>query len=119
MLAKQIYEIALDNNPGTPRFHRTCNALVDVNIGTDAAKRDTGAKAAIDPPAIVTAKWASACQFTTAPAWLALSLPTTTRELSVWPRPADPPDSAGLLRARRERQCNRRTAEKGDEIAPF
>jgi hypothetical protein len=37
----------------------------------------------------------------------------------VWPRPADPPDSAGLLRARRERQCNRRTAEKGDEIAPF
>jgi hypothetical protein len=46
MLAKQIYEIALDNNPGTPRFHGTCNALVDVNIGTDAAKRDTGAKAA-------------------------------------------------------------------------
>jgi len=24
------YEIALDNNPGTPRFHGTCNALVDV-----------------------------------------------------------------------------------------
>jgi hypothetical protein len=45
MLAKQIYEIALDNNPGTPRFHGTCNALVNVNIGTDAAKRDTGAKA--------------------------------------------------------------------------
>ena len=46
MLAKQIYEVAPDNNPGTPRFHRTCNALVDVNIGTDAAKRDTGTKAA-------------------------------------------------------------------------
>jgi hypothetical protein len=37
----------------------------------------------------------------------------------VWPPPADPPHPAGLLRARRERQCNRRTAEKGDEIAPF
>jgi hypothetical protein len=36
----------------------------------------------------------------------------------VWPPPADPPHPAGLLRARRERQCNPRTAEKGDEIAP-
>jgi len=53
MLAKQIYEIALDNNPGTPRFHGTCKP----------AQRPP-----IDPPAIVTAKWASACQFTTAPA---------------------------------------------------
>ena len=46
MLAKQIYEIALDNNAGAPCFQRACNPLIDVNIGTDAAKRDTGAKAA-------------------------------------------------------------------------
>src|ERR1700738_397399 len=48
----------------------------------------------IDPPAIVTAKWASACQFTTAPAWATggcaggLSLPdraapNLARELSM------------------------------------
>jgi hypothetical protein len=36
----------LDNNAGAPCFHGACNPLIDVNIGTDAAKRDTGAKAA-------------------------------------------------------------------------
>jgi hypothetical protein len=46
VLAKQLYEIALDNNAGAPCFHGACNPLIDVNIGTDAAKCDTGAKAA-------------------------------------------------------------------------
>jgi hypothetical protein len=32
---------------------------------------------------------------------------------------ADPPHLIRLLRARRERPCCRRAAEKGDEVAPF
>src|SRR5262249_57362674 len=32
---------------------------------------------------------------------------------------ATPPHALTLLRARRERPCRRRAAEKGDEIAPF
>jgi hypothetical protein len=46
VLAKQMYEVALDNNPGTARFHRAGNPLVDVNISANAAKRNAGAKAA-------------------------------------------------------------------------
>jgi hypothetical protein len=46
VLAKQMYEVALDNNPGTARFHGAGNPLVDVNISADAAKRNAGAKAA-------------------------------------------------------------------------
>jgi hypothetical protein len=46
VLAKQLYQIALDNDAGAPCFHGACNPLINVNIGTDAAKRDTSAKAA-------------------------------------------------------------------------
>ncbi len=42
VVAKQLYEIALDNNAGAPCFQGACNPLIDVNIGTDAAQRDTG-----------------------------------------------------------------------------
>jgi hypothetical protein len=46
VLAKQMDEVALDNNPGTARLHGAGNPLVDVNISADAAKRNAGAKAA-------------------------------------------------------------------------